>query len=576
MIKEREIFELWLSNISDGEHIAELNGIAGDDAEIRDRFYRDLEFGTAGLRGVLGLGTNRMNVYTVGRATQGLADYLKVNNEKPVVAVAYDSRINSELFAKETARVFAANGVKAHIYRELMPTPALSYAVRELKCDAGVVVTASHNPAKYNGYKAYGSDGCQIGPETATAVLENIGGTDAFKGVKRISFEEGIRTGLIEYIPDSFVGKYIDRVFEEAIDPGVCKDSGLKIVYTPLNGAGRRCVLEILKKLGLDNVLVVPEQEMPDGNFPTCPYPNPELREALELGLRLCEKEAADILLATDPDADRVAVAVKDGAEYKILTGNEIGVLLLDYIATARKAKGTMPKSPVAVKSIVSTKLADAVAAEHGVGMTDVLTGFKFIGEIILGLEQKGEEERFIFGFEESCGYLTSGYVRDKDAVDASLMLIEAASAHKKQGKTLAGRLDEIFEKHGIYLNRVESFAFEGADGMEKMASIMKNLRENPLEHIGGASVTYITDYKDSTRVTYAADGPTATVKAAKINMHKSDVLEYGLENKCSVIVRPSGTEPKIKIYYSLVGSTKQETEELAARYSKECRALIM
>ncbi len=575
MTKEREIFELWQNEIFDEAHIAELNGVAGDEAEIKDRFYRDLEFGTAGLRGVLGLGTNRMNVYTVGRATQGLAEYLKANVKAPVVAIAYDSRINSELFAKETARVFAANGVKSYIYRELMPTPALSYAVRELKCDAGVVITASHNPAKYNGYKAYGSDGCQIGPETATAVLENIGRTDAFKGVKRTGFDEGLRAGLIEYIPDSFVGKYIDRVFEEAIDPEVCKDSGLKVVYTPLNGAGRRCVLETLKKLGIKDVAVVPEQELPDGNFPTCPYPNPELREALELGLKLCGKEAADILLATDPDADRVAVAVKDGAEYKILTGNEIGVLLLDYIAAARKAKGTMPQNPVAVKSIVSTKLADAVAAEHGVEMIDVLTGFKFIGEVILGLEQKGEEESFIFGFEESCGYLTSGYVRDKDAVDAALVLIEAASALKKQGKTLAGRMNEIFEKHGIYLNRVESFAFEGADGMEKMAEIMKNLRENPPEEIGGASVTYITDYKESVHITFGQYGPTAVSMAAKINMHKSDVLEYGLENKCAVIIRPSGTEPKIKIYYSLVGSTKQQTEELAARYSKECKALV-
>jgi phosphoglucomutase len=568
MTRERELYELWMRKIPGN---TELNGISGDDAEIKDRFYRDLEFGTAGLRGVLGLGTNRMNVYTVGRATQGLSDYLMRDIEKPVVAIAYDSRINSDIFAKEAAGIFAANGIKAYIYKELMPTPALSFAVRNLGCDAGVVITASHNPAKYNGYKAYGNDGCQIGPETADAVLENIAKTDIFTGVRRMDFEEGLKTGLIEFIPESFVQQYIDRVFQEAIDPEVCGDSGLKIVYTPLNGAGNRCVRTILKKLGVEDVIVVPEQENPDGNFPTCPYPNPEKREALELGLALCEKEQADLLLATDPDADRMAVAAKTANGYQILTGNEIGVLLLDYIATARKAKGTMPQKPVAVKSIVSTKLADAVAAEHGVELVSVLTGFKYIGEVILGLEQKGEESRFIFGFEESCGYLTGGYVRDKDAVDASLILVEAASALKKRGQTLPGRLSEIYKKHGIYLNRVESFAFEGADGKDKMTRIMAELHENPPEELGGAKVVTVTDYEKSTRVTFGIDGPTATV----INLPKADVIELGLENRCSVIIRPSGTEPNIKIYYSLVADTAEEAEALAKLYAKECRGVI-
>jgi phosphoglucomutase len=551
---EHGLYELWRKNIPGSE---ELDGIAGNEAEIKDRFYRDLEFGTAGLRGVLGLGTNRMNIYTVGRATQGLSDYLKQGIQKPVVAIAYDSRINSDIFAREAAGIFAANGIKAYIYAELMPTPALSYAVRGLGCDAGVVVTASHNPAKYNGYKAYGNDGCQIGPETADAVLANIAKTDIFAGVKRMDFEDGLKSGMIEYIPESFVQEYISRVFQEAIDPEACKGAGLKIVYTPLNGAGNRCVRAILAMAGAEDVTVVPEQEHPDGNFPTCPYPNPEKREALELGLALCEKLQADLLLATDPDADRMAVAAKTPEGYQILTGNEIGVLLLDYIATARKAKGTMPQNPVAVKSIVSTKLADAVAAEHGVELKSVLTGFKFIGEVIHGLEQKGEEKRFIFGFEESCGYLTGGYVRDKDAVDASLILVEAASALKKRGQTLPGRLNEIYAKHGIYLNRVESFAFEGADGKEKMTRIMAKLHGSPPEELGGAKVAYVKDYLKG------------------IGLPKADVIEFGLDNRCSVIVRPSGTEPNIKVYYSLVADTREEAERLAGTYAEECRRLI-
>lgn len=568
MSRERQIYEEWVENTRDSaDFAAELEGISGNEAEIKDRFYRDLEFGTAGLRGVLGLGTNRMNVFTVGRATQGLADYLLQSAEKPVAAIAYDSRINSELFARETARIFAANGIKTYLYGELMPTPALSFAVRNLGCDAGVVITASHNPAKYNGYKAYGSDGCQIGPETADVVTANIAKTDIFSGVKRIDFDAGLKSGLIEFIPESFVQKYIDRVYEEAVNPGVCAGAGLRLVYTPLNGAGNRCVRTILKKLGIGDVTVVPEQENPDGNFPTCPYPNPEMRETLELGLRLCERTGADMLLATDPDADRVAVAVKTESGYQVLTGNEIGVLLLDYIARARIEKGTLPKAPVAVKSLVSTKLADAVATEYGVELISVLTGFKFIGEVILGLERKGEEDRFILGFEESCGYLTGGYVRDKDAVNASLLLAEMACAYKKRGMTLAGRLEEIFEKHGIYYNKVESFAFEGADGMKKMAGIMALLRENPPKEIAGADVTSLTDYKAGTKT-----GPDGTVPTG---LPKSDVLEYGLNNRCSVIIRPSGTEPKIKIYYSLVGKTRDEVRALGERCSRECRALI-
>lgn len=566
--KEQALYETWVKQTADNPAFAaELQAIRGYEDEIRDRFYRDLEFGTAGLRGVLGLGTNRMNIYTVRQATQGLADCLRASNPSPSAAIAYDSRINSRLFAREAARVFAANGVKVYLYSELMPTPALSYAVRELHCDSGVVITASHNPAKYNGYKAYGSDGCQIGPEVAQAVMANIAKTDLFEGVQLCDFDTALADGRIEYIPESFVQQYIDRVFEEAIRPEACREAGLRLVYTPLNGAGNRCVRTILQKAGVTDVTVVPEQEHPDGNFPTCPYPNPELEETLELGLALCRCTGADLLLATDPDADRVAVAVKSGEDYRILTGNEAGVLLLDYIAGARRAAGTLPQRPVAVKSIVSTKLADAVAKEHGVELISVLTGFKFIGEVIFGLEQQGEGERFIFGFEESCGYLSGGYVRDKDAVDASLLLVEMASVYKLEGKTLLDVLEDIYRRHGIYKNTVDSFAFEGADGMAKMAAIMQGLRENPPEMIGGKAVPVRTDYAVSTRYENGVPTPIA--------LPKSDVLEYELDGGCSVIVRPSGTEPKIKIYYSLVADSRPRVDSLEQACRTACTSLL-
>jgi len=545
----------------------ELEGIAGDEAEIGDRFYRDLDFGTAGLRGVLGAGTNRMNVYTVARATQGLAHYLGESCKNPSAAIAYDSRNFSEEFARETARVLAANGVRVWLYRELMPTPALSYAVRELHCDAGVVITASHNPAKYNGYKAYGADGCQIGPAQAARVLDAMNRTDPFTGVARMDFAQALEEGKIRYIPDSFVTQYLDRVFQEAIDPGVASRAGLRLVYTPLNGAGNHCVRRILERLGVTDVSVVAEQEHPDGDFPTCPYPNPELPETLELGLRLCREKGADLLLATDPDADRVAVAVRSQDGYRILTGNEVGVLLLDYIAAARRKKGTLPQNPVAVKSIVSCKLADAVAQGHGVEMVSVLTGFKFIGEVILELEQKGEADRFILGFEESCGYLSGGYVRDKDAVNASLLLVEMASSYKLAGKSLLDVLGDIYRRHGIYKNAVSSFAFEGADGMKRMEEIMQGLRERPPAEIADGRVVYFTDYMTSRRVENGV--------AAPISLPPSDVLEYGLENGSTVIIRPSGTEPKIKLYYSLVGRTAAEADALEAAYSRACEALI-
>ena len=568
MTRERELYNRWKSRLEgDALFSSQLAAIEGDDGEILDRFYCDLSFGTAGLRGVLGLGTNRMNIFTVRRATQGLAEYLLASCDAPSAAIAYDSRIQSDEFARETACVLAAHGIKVHLYQELMPTPALSYAVRQLGCQAGVVITASHNPAKYNGYKAYGPDGCQIGPEVADAVLENIGRLDCFDGIRHMAFDEALAQGLIEYIPESFVQQYISRVCEESLNPAASAKAGLNLVYTPLNGAGKRCVLTALEKMGVTNVTVVPEQAEPDGNFPTCPYPNPEMRETLGLGIALCQKTGADLLLATDPDADRVAVAVRDGGGCRILTGNEVGVLLLDYIASTRYGAGTLPENPVAVKSIVSSKLADAVAGDYGVEMRSVLTGFKFIGEVIAGLEATGEENRFIFGFEESCGYLSGGYVRDKDAVNASVLLVEMASAYKLAGKSLINVLDSIYDKHGIYRNLVSSFAFEGADGMQKMADIMDALRKNPPAQIAGESVAYRVDYKVSTRW----DGEDATA----LSLPASDVLEYGVGSGSSFIIRPSGTEPKIKIYYSLVGRTLAEVDAATPGYKAACEAFL-
>lgn len=569
MTNERTLYHTWLKNVADNPaYTRELTAIESDENEIKDRFYQNLTFGTAGLRGVLGLGTNRMNVYTVGQATQGLADYLCKTCGSPSAAIAYDSRINSDVFARETARVFAANGVKVYLYSELMPTPALSYAVREYGCDTGVVITASHNPAKYNGYKAYDSTGCQIGPEVADEVMANIGKTDIFTGVKRVDFDEALADGRINYIPEEFVQQYIDRVFREGFNAEACGKAGLKLVYTPLNGAGNRCVRTILQKAGVTDITVVKEQENPDGNFPTCPYPNPEMKEALQLGMDYCRRTGADLLLATDPDADRVAVAVKtDTGDYQILTGNEVGVLLLDYICTVRSGTGRMPGNPVTVKSIVSSKLADAVAKEHKVEMVNVFTGFKFIGEVIAELEKKGGMDRFIFAFEESCGYLSGGYVRDKDAVDASLLLVEMASAYKLAGKTLLDELNAIYGRHGIYRNEVESFAFEGADGMAKMAAIMEGLRKNPPAEIGGDKVTTRIDYGTCVRVENGVESPTGMIS--------SNVLEYGLDTGCTVIVRPSGTEPKIKLYYSLTAGTEAEVGALKQRYTAACRKIV-
>ncbi len=531
-------YRRWMDQKLEDEALAkELREIEGQEAEISDRFYTDLEFGTAGLRGVLGAGTNRMNIYTVRRATQAYADVLKARFDHPTAAVAYDSRINSELFARETARVFAANGIQTWLYGELMPTPALSYAVRELGCAAGINITASHNPSKYNGYKAYDENGCQITGETASAVMARIGETDLFTGVKLADYDEAVAAGMIRIIQEELIQKFLNRVLEEQINPGLCKDAGLKLVYTPLNGAGRRSVLTVLGRMGITDITVVPEQEMPDGNFPTCPYPNPEILEAMQKGLDLAEKLGADLLLATDPDCDRVGTAVLQNGSPRLITGNEMGCLLIDYIARSKKKNGAMPDRPVVVKSIVTTSMADAICQEYGIEVRNVLTGFKYIGEQIAKLEEAGEADRYLLGFEESYGYLSGGYVRDKDAVDGSMLICEMAAWYRSQGKNLGEALDEMYAKFGRYLNQVDSYTFPGADGMAKMSGIMESLRKAPPKAIAGAAVTAVTDYK------------TACPDVGGVKMPPANVLSYTL-GEDSVIVRPSGTEPKLKVYY--------------------------
>ncbi len=477
---EMELYKRWVSqDLEDSDLKEELAAITDDVESIKDRFYKDLEFGTAGLRGVIGAGTNRMNIYVIRRATQGFADYINAKYDHGTVAIGYDSRIKSDVFAKETACVLAANGIKAYIYKELMPVPCLSFAVRHLKCSAGVMVTASHNPAKYNGYKVYGDDGCQITLEGANQVLENIGKVDIFDGVKLMAYEEAKSAGMIEVISDDVLEAFLDAIQKQSINKDVVKEAGLKVVYTPLNGAGNKPVRAILERIGIQNVVVVPEQEKPDGTFPTCPFPNPEIAEALDLGLKLCKKEKADLLLATDPDCDRVGIAVPNhDGEYVLITGNEVGAMLMEYICSQRIAKGIMPKDPVAVSTIVSTAIAQKIAEHYGVEFRQVLTGFKFIGEQIYGLEELGHPERYIFGFEESYGYLIGTHARDKDAVVASMMICEMAAYLRSKGITVLEYLDEIYKTYGFYYHTQQSFTCEGAAGMERMNEIMANLQQ--------------------------------------------------------------------------------------------------
>ena len=565
---EKMQYQRWLDfPLEDPALKEELLSIKDQDEEIFDRFYQELAFGTAGLRGVLGAGTNRMNIYTVRKATQGMADYLNEKYPQSSIAISYDSRINSLLFAEETARVMAANGITAYLYDQLMPTPALSFAVRDLKCQAGVMVTASHNPAKYNGYKAYGPDGCQMTDEAAGAVLEKIGRIDIFDGVKVADFAQALGQGKIQYIKQEVIDRYLDAVESQSIRKDICADSGMKVVYTPLNGAGNMCVRAILDRIGIRDVVPVKEQELPDGNFPTCPYPNPEIREALQKGLDLCETEKPDLLLATDPDCDRVGIAVPHAGSYLLLTGNEVGVLLTDYIASSRIELGTMPQNPIVVKTIVTTSMIDRLAETYGFEVVNILTGFKYIGEQILRLEQKGEQDRYIFGFEESYGYLSGGYVRDKDAVDASMLICEMAAYYKKQGKTLADVLFGLYEKYGMHLNTQSSFTCEGASGMERMREIMEDLRKNAPDEICGKKVLWMSDYQASVKKSAAGQQP--------IHLPHSNVVEYGLEGDNVIVVRPSGTEPKIKVYFMVKGQSRAEAEDLEAQLKVQMTRLM-
>ena len=540
-------YKRWMeAELEDAALTTELQSIEGNEEEIKDRFAVSLKFGTAGLRGVLGAGSNRMNIYVVRQASQGLANWVKTQGGNQLVAISYDSRINSDVFAKETAKVLAANGIKVRIYDALMPVPALSFATRYYEANAGVMITASHNPAKYNGYKAYGPDGCQMTDDAANIVYAEIQKTDILNGAQLISFEEGLEKGLIEYVGDDCKEALYDAIKSRSVRPGLCKTAGLKLVYSPLNGSGLVPVMRILNDIGIDDITIVPEQQYPDGNFPTCPYPNPEIFEALRLGLELAVEVGADLMLATDPDADRVGIAMKcpDGT-YELVSGNEVGALLLDYICAGRIEKGTMPENAVAVKSLVSTPLADAIAAHYGVEMRNVLTGFKWIGDQIAKLEAAGEVDRFIFGFEESYGYLAGPYVRDKDAVIGSMLICEMAAYYRSIGSSLKQRMEEIYAEYGRYLNKTDSYEFPGLSGMDKMAGIMSDLRQTPPTAIGEYKVVKVTDYQ----------------KPEETGLPAANVLVYDLEGGAQAIVRPSGTEPKIKTYFTTLGKDLAEAQ---------------
>ncbi len=545
-----EQYKLWCERaILDADLVAELKSIEGNEEAISDAFYKDLEFGTGGLRGVIGAGTNRMNIYTVGKATQGLAAYVNSVTKNGKVAIAYDSRIKSDVFARDAAAILAANGIKVYIYKELMPTPMLSFAVRYLKCDAGIVVTASHNPSKYNGYKAYGNDGCQLGLEAADYVLSIMNSVDIFDGVKRVDFDQAIANGQIEYIGDEVIEAYLNAVEDRRVNRDIDM-SKLNVVYTPLHGSGNKPVRAILSKIGATNVTVVPEQELPNGNFPTAPYPNPEIRQAFECALALAETVKPDLLLATDPDADRVGIAVPNGDEYRLFSGNEVGALLLEYVLKCRKANGTLPENPVAVKTIVTTDVCLKIAEDYGCELRDVLTGFKFIGEQIGNLEAVGQEDRYVFGFEESYGYLAGTYVRDKDAVIASMLICEMVAYYKSHGKNLIEVLASIYDKYGYYYCSQKSFTCEGQAGMKQIEGIMERLATNPPAEVDGIKVSRFDNLNKSESLDIDSG------KITPIDLPKSNVLCFYLVDGSSLIVRPSGTEPKIKLYISAVGAT--------------------
>ena len=565
-----ELYDLWLSSaVADKDLIPELESINGDEEAILDRFYKNLEFGTAGLRGVIGAGTNRMNVYTVNQATQGLADYLNESFENPSVAIAYDSRIKSKEFAESAAGVLAANGIKVYIYPELVPTPMLSFAVRRLECSSGIIITASHNPSKYNGYKCYDPNGYQMTDEAAEKTYNYIQNIDMFTGVKTMAFDDALAEDMVDFIEDWLYDEFYEKVLSCRVNADAIKKSGLKLIYTPLNGAGNKPVRKIFKKAGIKDVIVVKEQEKPDGKFPTCPYPNPEIRQAFECAIETAKGTDADLLLATDPDCDRVGIAVRDGDDYVLLTGNEVGAMLCEYLLSNLKEQNKLPENPIVVKSIVTTPLIEAICKEYNAKVADLLTGFKYIGELITNLEKKGEEDNFIIGMEESYGYLRGIHARDKDAVVASLMIAEMAAVYKLKGMSLKQFMDSIYEKYGMYLNSVMNFAFEGASGMQKMTDIMNSLRMNAPDSFAGKKVVMIADYKSSV-ITDVLSG-----EVMPIELPKSNVLSYSLEDNSKVIIRPSGTEPKIKIYITAYADTRANAEEKASLISADATKLL-
>lgn len=535
----------WCSLATDDlDLVKELQAIKGDEAKIEDAFYRDLEFGTGGLRGVIGAGTNRINIYVIRRASQGLANYINKKFKNPSIAISYDSRIKSTLFANTAAEVFAANNIKVHIYKKLMPTPLLSWAVRELNCSAGIMVTASHNPAKYNGYKVYGEDGCQITTNAATEILSEIEALDIFDDVKHGNYQDYLNSGMINIISDAVYTKFIERVKQETLLVDEKIDKSVKIIYSPLHGTGLKPVTRILKECGYNNVIVVKEQELPDGNFTTCPYPNPEIKEAMQVGIDYAKKYQADLLIATDPDCDRVGIAVKGPNDYVLLTGNQVGVLLLDYICSQRIKHDCMPKEPVTVKTIVTTDMAAVIAKHYNVELKEVLTGFKFIGEQILYLERQGRESSYIFGFEESYGYLSGGFVRDKDAVNGAFLIVEMFAFYKTQGISLLEKLDELYKEYGYYSNYLNSYEFEGSSGFKRMQDIMAKFRKG-FKAFGKFKVKKVIDYKKG------IDG-----------LPKSDVLKMFLTDGVTLVVRPSGTEPKLKAYFMVTGDSLESNDQ--------------
>lgn len=565
------LYNEWLEKaVIDPDLKEELESIKGNEEEILDRFYRCLEFGTAGLRGVIGAGTNRMNYYTVCQATQGLADFLNKHFENPSIAIGYDSRIKSDYFSIEAAKVLAANGVKVYLYRELQPTPCLSFAIRYFKTSSGIILTASHNPAKYNGYKCYNANGYQMTDEEANETYEFIKKVDYFTGIKTMDFDEAVEKGLIEYMGDEVIDAFLDEVIKQCVNPDIIANAGLKVIYTPLNGTGNKPVRKILDRIGVKDVYVVPEQEMPDGNFPTCPFPNPEIKQAFECALKMAEDIQPDLLLATDPDCDRVGIAVKDGnGGYKLMSGNEVGAMMLNYLLSQKKEKGLLSENSIAVKSFVSTDLAEVIAKKYNCTFKNLLTGFKYIGELITQLESEGKADDFVMGFEESYGYLAGTHARDKDAVVASMLICEMAAYYKAQGKSLAEVMDSIYDEFGYYFNTVSSYTFEGASGMEKMAAIMDGLRADAPESFGGMEVTVVDDYKTSVS-TNLTDSSSKTIE-----LPKSNVLAYTLTDGNKIIVRPSGTEPKIKAYITAIGKDREQAQLIADKLLADADALM-